>query len=106
MQDWNYLHTNDFEITLELGCYKYPPHSQLHQYWKDNQEALLAYIEKVHMGIKGFVLDKTTGEPIKAANASAAGATANATIIEVRCAYFCIFGLRRKYNFSKVDLKE
>ena len=107
MQDWNYLHTNDFEITLELGCYKYPPHSQLHQYWKDNQEALLAYIEKVHMGIKGFVLDKTTGEPIKAAaNASAAGAPANATIIEVRCAHFCIFGSRRKYYFAKVDWKE
>jgi Zinc carboxypeptidase len=29
MQDWNYLHTNDFEITLEIGCYKYPPHEQV-----------------------------------------------------------------------------
>ncbi len=57
MQDWNYLHTNDFEITLELGCYKYPPHSQLDQYWQDNKEALLAFIERVHMGIKGFVLN-------------------------------------------------
>ena len=79
MQDWNYLHTNDFEITLELGCYKYPPHSQLNQYWKDNREALILFIEKVHMGIKGFVLDKTTGEPIK----STIGAASNATIIEV-----------------------
>ena len=79
MQDWNYLNTNDFEITLELGCYKYPPHSQLRQYWKDNQEALLAFIERVHMGIKGFVLDKNTGEPIKVNP----GSGTNATIIDV-----------------------
>ena len=58
MQDWNYLHTNDFEITLELGCYKYPPHAQLAQYWQDNREALLAFIERVHTGIKGFVLSE------------------------------------------------
>ena len=57
MQDWNYVHTNDFEITLELGCYKYPPHTELAQYWKDNREALLAFIERVHTGIKGFVLE-------------------------------------------------
>ena len=64
MQDWNYLKTNDFEITLELGCYKYPPHTQLKEYWDDNREALIAFIERVHTGIKGFVIDKSTGEPI------------------------------------------
>ena len=68
-----------FEITLELGCYKYPPHNQLRQYWKDNQEALLAFIERVHMGIKGFVLDKNTGEPITVTPASGT----NATVIDV-----------------------
>ena len=65
MQDWNYLNTNDFEITIELSCFKYPLSVELHQLWLDNREALLAFIEKVHMGIKGFVLDKMTGEPIK-----------------------------------------
>ena len=65
MQDWNYLNTNDLEITLELGCYMYPLSVELHQLWKDNREALLSFIEKVHMGIKGFIIDKITGEPIK-----------------------------------------
>ena len=57
MQDWNYLQTNDFEITLELGCTKYPRHQQLQQYWKDNKESLLSFMEAVHIGFKGFVVD-------------------------------------------------
>ncbi|CAH0713504.1 unnamed protein product, partial [Brenthis ino] len=55
MQDWNYLHTNDMEITLELGCYKFPPASDLPTYWEDNKEALIQFIEQVHKGIHGFV---------------------------------------------------
>ena len=67
MQDWNYLHTNDFEITLELGCTKYPRHERLESFWRDNKESLLQYMESVHMGFKGFVLD---GEGRPVANAT------------------------------------
>jgi len=63
MQDWNYIHTNDFEITLEIGCTKYPRHEQLESFWKDNKQSLLLYMESVHMGFKGFVLD-SEGKPV------------------------------------------
>ena len=47
MQDWNYLHSNCFEITLELSCCKYPNASQLPSEWQKNQPALLAYMAQV-----------------------------------------------------------
>ena len=66
MQDWNYWYTNDFEITLELACFKYPPRDQLSEYWADNEESLLAFIEQVHTGIKGMILDSATNNPVGA----------------------------------------
>uniref|UniRef100_A0A915LQS0 Peptidase M14 carboxypeptidase A domain-containing protein n=1 Tax=Meloidogyne javanica TaxID=6303 RepID=A0A915LQS0_MELJA len=64
MQDFNYLATNAFEITLELGCEKMPNPQQLPQFWADNKIALLEFIRLAHMGIKGIVQDSETGEPI------------------------------------------
>ncbi|XP_072940410.1 carboxypeptidase E-like [Epargyreus clarus] len=57
MQDFNYLATNAFEITLELGCRKYPLENELEKEWFRNRDALLAYIWKAHTGIKGIVSD-------------------------------------------------
>ena len=51
MQDWNYLHSNCFEITLELGCIKYPWAKDLKGYWDANKVALLALIEEVSPGL-------------------------------------------------------
>ncbi|XP_076253987.1 carboxypeptidase D svr [Rhynchophorus ferrugineus] len=55
MQDWNYLTAGCMEITLEIGCYKYPYAKDLPQYWLDNREALIKYMEQVHMGVHGYV---------------------------------------------------
>uniref|UniRef100_A0A2K6P066 Carboxypeptidase Z n=1 Tax=Rhinopithecus roxellana TaxID=61622 RepID=A0A2K6P066_RHIRO len=64
MSDFNYLHTNCFEITVELGCVKFPPEEALYTLWQHNKESLLNFMETVHRGIKGVVMDKF-GKPVK-----------------------------------------
>ncbi|KAK6054194.1 zinc carboxypeptidase [Cooperia oncophora] len=48
MQDWNYLHTNCFELTIELNCVKYPPRSELKTLWDENKYPLLYFIKQIH----------------------------------------------------------
>lgn len=47
MQDWNYLVAGCMELTLEIGCYKYPFERELPNYWLDNREALISFMEQV-----------------------------------------------------------
>ncbi|XP_053200778.1 carboxypeptidase E-like [Panonychus citri] len=68
MQDFNYLGSNDYEITLELGCEKYPSADKLPQEWENNKDALLEYIWQSHIGIKGIVKDERTGQVIQGAH--------------------------------------
>ncbi|XP_071946432.1 carboxypeptidase D-like isoform X2 [Antedon mediterranea] len=81
MQDYNYLHSNCFEITIELSCCKYPQPSQLTTEWNNNREALLAYMEEVHKGVKGAVVDDS-GDPIPNADIVVEGISHNVTSIE------------------------
>ncbi|CAH1381469.1 unnamed protein product [Tenebrio molitor] len=60
MQDFNYLSSNDFEITLELGCKKYPPATELEHEWERNRDALIHYMWQTHIGIKGIVYDSVS----------------------------------------------
>ena len=50
MQDFNYVHSNCFEITIELTCCKYPDRSTLVTEWENNKESMLKYMEAVHLG--------------------------------------------------------
>ena len=49
MQDYNLLETNCFEITLELGCDKFPEPEKEEEYWHQNKEALINYMLQVHI---------------------------------------------------------
>uniref|UniRef100_A0A2K6CA25 Carboxypeptidase X, M14 family member 1 n=1 Tax=Macaca nemestrina TaxID=9545 RepID=A0A2K6CA25_MACNE len=60
MNDFSYLHTNCFEVTVELSCDKFPHENELPQEWENNKDALLTYLEQVRMGIAGVVRDKDT----------------------------------------------
>ncbi|KAJ8373499.1 hypothetical protein SKAU_G00040790 [Synaphobranchus kaupii] len=64
MQDYNYVWGQCLEITLELSCCKYPPESDLPGLWAANKPALLAYMQQVHLGVKGQVLD-WAGAPVE-----------------------------------------
>ncbi|XP_060044527.1 carboxypeptidase Z isoform X2 [Erinaceus europaeus] len=64
MSDFNYLHSNCFEVTVELGCVKFPPEEALYPLWLQNKEPLLSFLEAAHRGIKGMVVDPS-GKPVK-----------------------------------------
>lgn len=79
MQDWNYLNTNCFEVTIELGCVKYPLTKDLPGYWEQNRRALLQFIHQVHTGVKGMVSDRSDGTGIPNATISVHGIDHNIT---------------------------
>ena len=55
LKDFSYLFSSNLELSLELTCCKYPTSYFLLREWENNKKSLLAYMEQVHMGIKGVV---------------------------------------------------
>ncbi len=66
MQDWNYDYHGDVETTIELSNLKTPPAQDLDDYWSDNQESMLSYMERVLTGVRGVVTDAETSAPLAA----------------------------------------
>jgi len=76
LQDFNYVFSNDMEITLELSCCKYPSRSRLNREWDINKESLVKYLQQVHRGVKGVVYDSSYDQD----NFTAGSAVASAVI--------------------------
>ena len=81
-QDFNYVRTNSFEITLELSCCKYPKAEELAGYWEQNRKPLLNFLVNVHRGVKGLVTDRETRRPIADAHVVVKGIDKNVTTTE------------------------
>ena len=68
MQDWNYRFLGCLEVTVELfGPPFLPPSGEIPQFWEENRESMLAYLEGVHLGVRGVVTDRHSGAPVWAA---------------------------------------
>lgn len=64
MNDFSYLHTNCFEVTVELSCDKFPHVSELPIEWENNRESLLVYMEQVSLKNLSFIsVLKFSSEP-------------------------------------------
>ena len=72
VQDYNYIWHGCMEVTLELSCCKFPPASELQQFWEDNRKSLLTFLGEAHRGVKGFVKDETF-TPIEGASMKVRG---------------------------------
>lgn len=61
MNDFSYLHTNCFELSIFLGCDKFPHESELPLEWENNRESLLSFIEQVRTRLMGFYIRGLVG---------------------------------------------
>ena len=66
MQDWNYVWESGCDITLEQNEVKWPNSNQLANLWEEHREPLLVYLEKVFDGVRGTIVDASSGEPLNA----------------------------------------
>lgn len=63
MEDYNYVWHGVMELTLEVGCCKYPYGRDLPKLWNENRLAMLKYLAEAQRGVRGLVLDPF-GNPV------------------------------------------
>ncbi|HCO93016.1 MAG TPA: hypothetical protein DIU00_03545 [Phycisphaerales bacterium] len=64
MADWNYRYVSCNEVTIEISNNKRPSASQIPALWSDNSESMLSFLEAVHIGVRGIITDRASGEPL------------------------------------------
>jgi hypothetical protein len=64
MQDWNYRYMGCNAVTIELSNNFRPSASQIPTFWSNNSESMLSFLEAVHIGVRGIITDRGSGEPL------------------------------------------
>lgn len=63
--DWCYSYLCCNAVGIELvKSQQILPASQLPALWNDNSESMLSYLETVHIGVRGIITDRASGEPL------------------------------------------
>ena len=50
MQDWSYKWHGDLQVTVELSNTKWPDYDDMDDYYKENRESLVRYLERISQG--------------------------------------------------------
>ncbi|CAM1327583.1 CPM (predicted), partial [Pycnogonum litorale] len=58
MQDFNYVWAGCMEIDMFISCCKYPQPKDIPTLWNSNKKAMYNFLLKVHIGVKGIVVDE------------------------------------------------
>lgn len=66
LQDWSYRYMGTNEVTIEVSTSDRPAASLLPQFWLENRESMLSYMETCLMGIRGRVTSAVDGVPLAA----------------------------------------
>ncbi len=66
MQDWCYEWRSDIDVTIEVSETKWPNWTLMDQFWNENRDAMLYYMSRALLGVRGIVTDAETGEPLDA----------------------------------------
>jgi len=66
LQDWMYRYQGVYHITMEISVTKSPAYSLMAQFWTENRESMLYYMEGCLTGARGIVTAAATGAPLYA----------------------------------------
>lgn len=72
LQDWSYGYTDCIDLTCEISAVKWPPASQMANFWNLNKESILSLLEFVQRGVHGTVVS-TDGIPLTDAAITVSG---------------------------------
>ncbi|HPF37766.1 MAG TPA: M14 family zinc carboxypeptidase [Phycisphaerae bacterium] len=66
MQDWSYRYMGTNEVTIEVSNLDRPSASLIPQFWSENRESMLSYMETCLWGIRGLVTSAADGTALAA----------------------------------------